>query len=468
MQKQDSSPKNMRTFWVIWGGQLISVLGSGLTSFAMGVWIYDQTGKATPFALTALFATLPSVLLMPFAGAVADRFNRRKVMILADSGDALVTIIAAGLLFFGDLQVWHIYLLAVFGALFSTFQGPAYMASTTMLVPKKDLARAGGIMQMGQAIQSILTPLVAGGLYALIGLRGVLLIDAVTYLFAVGALLVVRIPQPERVSEEVEEGEGAKSLWGDAIFGWRYLRARPGLFGMLLYFASVNFFLSFSGVLSGPLVLSFGTATDLGVVQTAGGVAMLIGSVTMGAWGGPKRKVPALIGFIALASTGFLIAGIRASTVTIAAGTFILLAFIPFASALSQAVFQTKVPPDLQGRVFAIRGMIARSISPLAMLVSGPLADRVFEPLMSAGGGLSSTFLASWLGVGPGRGIGLMFAISCLFLWGESLIAIAHPRIRQVEREIPDAIPDEVDEIPPDPTDEGIAPAETLARSAAD
>jgi len=138
-------PKNMRTFWVIWGGQLISMLGSGLTSFALGVWIFDQTGKATPFALTALFSTLPSLILLPIGGAFADRYNRRLLMILADTGSAIITAITAVLLFFGDLQVWQIYLLAFFGSTFSAFQEPAYTASVTMLIPKKDLVRAGGI-----------------------------------------------------------------------------------------------------------------------------------------------------------------------------------------------------------------------------------------------------------------------------------------------------------------------------------
>jgi DHA3 family macrolide efflux protein-like MFS transporter len=441
MENTAPAPKSLKTFLVIWFGQLISVIGSGLTGFALGVWIYDQTGQATPFAINALFATLPNVLLMPIAGALADRFNRRRLMMLADSGAAAVTGVAAVMLFFGDLQVWHIYLISLFGAFFSTFQYPAYMASITMLVPKKDLARAGGLMQMGGSIQSILTPLMAGALYAVIGLRGVIMIDAATFAFAVGTLLVVRIPQPKRTTDGA--GGEKRSLLADAVLGWNYLRARPGLFGMLLYFASVNFFLSFSGVLSGPLVLSFGSSADLGVVQMAGGVAMLVGSLAMSAWGGPRRRVPWLIVAIALASAGYLVSGAQASTPLIAAGRVILLFFIPFAAALSQAVFQTKVPADLQGRVFAIRGMIATSITPLAFVLAGPLADRVFEPMMRDGGGLGGTFLGDWLGVGPGRGIGLMYVISCLFLWVESGVAFASPRIRRVEDEIPDAIPDE-------------------------
>ena len=442
MDNNNHSPKNMRTFWTIWGGQLISMLGSGLTSFALGVWIYDQTGQATPFALTALFASLPQLLLMPIGGTFADRYNRRLIMILADTGSALVTAVAALMLFFGDLQVWHIYLLATFGSIFGAFQEPAYTASITMLVPKKNLARASGIMQMGQAATAILTPILAGGLYALIGLKGIVVIDAVTYIFAIGALIIVRVPQPKRVTDVKDE---EKSILVDVAFGWKYLRALPGLFGLLLYFASVNFMLNLSSVLSGPLVLSYGNATDLGIVQMSTGAAMLVGSIVMSAWGGPKtKKVPWVIGFIALASTGLLISGFRASTLVISIGRIVLLLFIPFASALSQAVFQIKIPAGVQGRVFAIRGMIARSMMPVAFLLSGPLADRVFEPLMAEDGALGTTILGSILGTGEGRGIGLIFVIACLFLWLGSLIAYANPRIRLLENEIPDAIPDEL------------------------
>jgi DHA3 family macrolide efflux protein-like MFS transporter len=447
MNNNHQTPKNMRTFWIIWGGQFISMLGSGLTSFGLGVWIYDQTGQATPFAMTALFSTLPALVLMPIGGAIADRYSRRMLMILADTGSAIITALAAVLLIFSDLQVWHIYLLAFFASVFSAFQEPAYSASITMLVPKKNLARASGIMQMGHAGSAILTPILAGGLYALIGLKGVIIIDAVTYFFAIGALFIVRIPQPKRITAEPGMGEEKQSILTDAAYGWKYLRALPGLFGLLVYFASVNFFLNFSSVLSGPLVLSYGSATDLGIVQMVSGAAMLTGSLIISAWGGPqKRKIPALIGFIALAVTGLLVSGLRANTWMISAGNLILLVFIPFASALSQAVFQTKVPPGVQGRVFSIRSMISRSMMPIAFLLSGPLADRVFNPLLAEGGTLANTFVGRALGTGPGRGIGLLMVVSCLLMWVTSLIAYANPRIRNLEEEIPDAIPDEVPE----------------------
>ena len=433
-------PKNMRTFLVIWAGQLISILGSGLTGFGLGVWIFTRTGQATPFALTALFANLPRVILSPFAGSIADRYNRRRILILADTGAALVTLGAVLVLFFGDLQVWHIYVIAFMGSVFGAFQTPAYQASITMLVPKKDLTRAAGLQQSGEAIQVILTPILAAALYGLVGLTGLMVIDFISFFFAVGALLLVHIPQPKPTTQT--EAAGTRpSLLRDAVFGWNYVRQRPGLFWLLWYFAAVNFFLNISGVLWGPLVLSFGSPQDLGLVQMSGGLALLLGGVLISAWGGPKnRKVWLLIAVIALSGFGYLIAGSRPATTVVAAGLGVLLFFIPMASALSQAVWQLKVAPDIQGRVFSIRSMIAWSILPLSNLLAGPFADRVFVPMLEPDGFLADTFVGALIGTGPGRGIGLMMIFSAVALWVLSALIFTNPRVRNVEAELPDAI----------------------------
>lgn len=444
MSQPFPAPRDMKTFLIIWSGQLISMLGSGLTNFALGVWIFDQTGQATPFAITVLFASLPRILLAPIAGSVADRWNRRWIMLLADTGAALLTLGVALLLFSGRLAVWHIYLVALLGSVFGAFQEPAYVASIAMLVPKKHLARANGLVQMGQALETLISPALAGVLFVTIGMQGIIAIDFLTYFFAIGALLLVRIPQPEAPPSEIEGGRG--QLLADTLFGWHYLRARVGLLGILLYFAMVNFMLNWAMVLSTPLILTFGAASTLGLVQTVSGAGMLAGSVLMSTWGGPKRRINAVIGFIVLASLGLLLMGLRPSAVSVGAGIFVLLFCVPLASGPASAIFQSKVDPAVQGRVFAMRSMISRSMMPLAFLTAGPLADYVFEPWMRDGGVLASTILGRLLGTGAGRGMGLMFVIAGLGGILVSVLAFAHPRIRRVEDELPDAIPEARDE----------------------
>lgn len=430
------SKKGMKTFTVIWLGQILSMLGSGLTNFALAVWIFEQTGRATPFALAALAGSLPRILLSPIAGSIVDRWDRRKIMILADSASALMTLVIAVLFFTDALQVWHIYIIALIGSSFGAFQEPAYTASITMLVPKKDLARASGMTQSGQALEMLISPVLAGVLFVTIGLRGIILIDFATFFFAIGALLLVRIPRPPVVETQGER----KNIWSDAAFGFKYLRARSGLLGLLLFFALTNFLLNLAAVLTGPLVLSVNNAAALGGVQTAGGAGMLVGSIVLSAWGGPKRRIPWVLGFISLAAAGLVLMGINPSIWMIGAGMFVFLAPIPVGSGLSQALFQLKVEPGVQGRVFAIRGMISRSMMPLAFLLAGPLSDRVFEPLMAVNGALASSWIGQIIGSGDGRGTALIFIASGLFLLVTSLLAYLNPRIRNLEQELPDVI----------------------------
>lgn len=440
MHASTAGPRNLRSFFIIWLGQLASLIGSGLTSFALGVWIFERTQQATPFALTVLAANLPRVLLLPVAGALADRWNRRTLMIVADTGNAVVTLGTLALLWGGQLQIWHIYLIALANAVFGAFQEPAYLASVSLLVPKQDLGRAGGLMQLGQSLEIILSPVLAGLLFVVVGLNGIILIDFATFLVAVGALLAVRIPQPPAAPAA---GAAARpSMVGDMAEGWRYLRARPGLFGLLLYFALANFSLNLAGVLTGPLVLATSPASVLGTVQMAAGVGMLLGSIVMSAWRGPQRRVLALIGGITSGAAGLVLAGAQGSPWFVGAGLFVLMVSIPVASASSQAIFQTKVAPALQGRVFAMRGLVSRSMMPVAFILAGPLADRLAEPLMAPGGALAQTVLGSLLGTGPGRGIGLVFVLAGLLLAAASAVALATPHIRHVETDLPDAVPD--------------------------
>jgi MFS family permease len=434
----------MKTFFVILGGQVASMIGSGLISFALAVWIYDQTGQATPFAMTALFSILPRILLSPFAGAVSDRMNRKTIMLISDSLAGLVTLATAVLLLTNNMQVWMIYVISCLDAVFGSFQQPAYAASIVMMVPKKQLTRANSMIQMGEAIQTILTPVLAGALVTTIGMSGIIMIDIGTFLFAMVTLLLVHIPQPEKRTDEVAE---KRSVWKDVAFGWRYLVDRPGLMGLLWYYAAVNFFLNISAVMIGPLVLSIGSATSLGVVQTFMGLGMLVGSLLMSVWGGVKKnRVRYIMFFIVLTSIGYFIAGSQASVAAISAGLFVLMFFAPFGGSISSAMFAMKVAPDVQGRVMATRSMVSQSMMPIAFLLSGFLADHVFNPLLVEGGRLANTFVGRWIGVGPSRGIGLMMILSGLVLFVISAIAYANKHIRNIETEIPDVIIDPVDD----------------------
>jgi MFS family permease len=357
---------------------------------------------------------------------------------LASDLIAGLTTMGIALLFFTDtLELWHAYLLIGVGALGNTFQSPAWMASVPLLVSKKHLGRANGLVQMSDAVAMIAAPAIAGALLATVGLGAVLLADVATFLVAVSTLAVVRFPRPRRSAED-----SGVTVWDDVRIGWRYLRNRAGLLWLLGMYAGVNFVLSFTNVLIIPLVISFSSEAAAGTVFSIAGVGMLIGSVAVSAWGGPKRRIRGVIGGILAGGALVVLVGLRASLPLITVGIFLLMATVPIVNTSSQVLWQTKVAPAVQGRVFALRRMIASAISPVAIIAAGPLADGVFEPLMADDGALAGT-VGTLLGTGPGRGIGLMVVCSGI---GVMLVGIAgwlHPRVRYLETELPDQIGDD-------------------------
>ncbi|NDJ33381.1 MAG: MFS transporter, partial [Chloroflexi bacterium] len=268
--------RSMRTFIIIWIGQLISLVGSGMTGFAMGVWLVEETGRATPFGITLAVGTLPRILLAPIAGTYVDRWNRRLIMLVADTLAAVTTGIALVLLLSGELAIWHVYLLAGFGALTGAFQQPASQAIVPLIVPKEKLGQANGMVQAAEAMQFLLSPLLAGLLFVAVGLRGVIAIDLITFVAAVATLLVVHIPDPER-SAEAESASG--SVWQEAAYGFRFLLERRGLLIMVGYFALVNLFANMAASLLPPMILANAEADVLGIVQMVSGLGMVVGSV---------------------------------------------------------------------------------------------------------------------------------------------------------------------------------------------
>lgn len=429
-----SNRKRLAVFGAVWIGQLLSLVGSSLTLFALGVWIYKSTGSALEFGVILLCSTLPGIVISPLAGALVDRLSRRLVMLVCDSSGALTTVTIWWLFSTGQIETWHIYLSTAIQSTLAAFQWPAYIASVTLLVPKHHLGRASGMTQMGRALAQLVAPLLGASLLLLIGLEGVILIDLGTFAIAALTLLAVRFPAPRLLQDTAQQ---ARSLLQELRDGWSYVVSRPGIFGLMVFFAASNFLGGTLELLVTPLVLSFASTVALGTIMSTGGVGMLAGSIVMSVWGGPRRRVRAIFGFMIACGVFAAVAGVLASVPLVAAAAFGFFFSVPIINGCSQAVLQTKVPPHLQGRVFALEGALGSASLPLAYLVSGTLADRVFEPLMADGGPLADT-VGRWIGSGPGRGIGLMFVTIGLLTVLSTLVATRFHRLRRVEDELPD------------------------------
>ncbi|WP_324959868.1 MFS transporter, partial [Archangium sp.] len=393
----------MKAFITVWLGQLISKLGTQLAGFALGIWVFENTGSTSAFALVILATLLPGFLVAPVAGLVADRISHRRVMLWSDVVVMLCALLAMWLFSTQRVELWFIVAIAMLSSAMDTFRTPAWMAATTLMVPKEHIGRASGMVQASQALTMLVSPLVGGLLVSIVKVQGVLLIEVVAFFIAIVTLLSVRFG----TNAHPQQKAGGNTWRAELLGGWNYIKSRNGLVGLMGFNFALSLMAAMTQVSLTPLILSVSTTAVLGTVQSTGGLGMMVGSILMGTWGGPRVKVYGIFVFSALfglSMAGFGLIPVGPLTSIASFGVFFC---VPIILGCKQVILQRKVMPDVQGRVFALDGMVSRAAAALALALVGPLADKVFEPLMSEGGGLAGS-LGVVFGVGQGRGIALM------------------------------------------------------------
>ena len=454
MTPTNNRPSGMTGFTIVWVGQLVSLLGTSMTNFALTIWAFEQTGRATDLALIGFFFMVPLLIVSPMAGAIVDRNDRKFMMMVSDLASGVVTIIVLILFATGLLEVWHLYITAAISGTFQTFQWPAYSAAISTMLPKEQYARANGMISLAESGSGIFAPVLAGALLSFFGLNAVFAIDIVTFIVAIGALLVVNIPNPKR-TEAGAESQG--SIWKESAYGFRYILARPSLLGLQLLFFGTNFMNALGFTVFAPMILARTGSNELifGSVQSVTAVGGVAGGLLMSAWGGPKRLVHGVVFGWAITGIAQSVFGAGQALPIWAVAGFLLAVTGPIINGSNQAIWQAKVAPDVQGRVFAIRRLIAWVSAPIAQLIAGPLADFVMEPAMQEGGALAGAF--GWLvGTGSGAGMGLMMVVSGLFVTLVALGAFTNPAVRNAE----DLLPDH-EQMAPSPDSSETASAET-------
>lgn len=375
----DTLPANWALrFFTIWTGQAFSLFGSAIVQFALVWYLTQETGSATILATASLAAMLPQVVLGPFVGALIDRWSRRWVMVCADGGIALVTVGLIYLFWSGNVQIWHIYVVMALRSLGSAFHMNSMQASTTLMVPDKHLARVAGMNQTLQGLVSIVAPPVGALLITVLATQVVLSIDIVTALMAIVPLLFLSVPQPVR-QDNSESAETKTSFLEDVRLGFRYVAAWPGLMAILFMAAFLNFLLTPLSSLMPLLVTKyFGLgALELGWTDSSWGIGMIAGGVLLSIWGGfSKKVVTSLFGIIGLGLGVLILGSAPANMYWVAlAGMGLLGFFQPITNGPLMAVLQTVVRPDMQGRVMSLIGSVALAMSPLSLLVAGPISD---------------------------------------------------------------------------------------------
>ncbi|HUG34697.1 MAG TPA: MFS transporter [Anaerolineales bacterium] len=436
MEQNTNRPTGMFGFTIVWLGQIVSVLASAMSQFALMIFMFNETGSALAMGMMQVFFITPFLLISPVAGVWVDRYNRKMMMMVSDIAAGIATIAILVLQAMGILEFWHLYGTSIIYGLGMAFQWPAYSAAISTMVPKEQLGRVNGMMSLVEAGPQVIAPILAGALLPVIALTGILFLDIVTFLFAIGALMIVHIPQPPR-TEEGAQAQGG--ILKQAAYGFKYIFARPSLLGLQMIFFFGNLFAGIGFTVLAPMILSRSGSDSLafGTVQSAGAIAAVIGGVIMSAWGGFKRRVHGvLIGWI-VGGIGMAIMGFAGGLPIWITGVALTAIVVPFVNGSNQAIWQSKVAPDLQGRVFSARRLIAWLTNPISPLIGGVLADFVLEPAAQAGTGLPNSM--AWLvGTGPGSGMGSLIVLCGLVSMLVGIAGYFVHSIRNAETILPD------------------------------
>jgi MFS transporter, DHA3 family, macrolide efflux protein len=430
-------PTGMVGLTIVLAGQAVSILASSMTGFSLAIWVFQQTSSATSLGIMTSAFTLPYLLIIPLAGVMVDRYNRKLMMMVSDLAAGLGSLTILILLLTGGLQVWHFYLINILIGLGNAFQWPAYSAAISTMVPKEQYGRANGLLSFVQAGPGVVAPLLAGALLPGIHLQGILLIDIATFILAIGMLMLVHVPQPART---VEGLEGKGSLLHEAAFGFKYIFKRPSLLGFVVMLFFANLFLGFPNAVHVPLILSRtgNSSLVLGAVETAGAISWTLGSLIMGAWGGPKRRIHGvLIGWMVYCVAGNIAFGLGQSLGVWIPAILVAGVGSSVGIATSQALLQAKVAPDVQGRVFSARRLLTWFPDTFTPVLGGLLADHVMEPAMKSGGWVA--WLFGWMtGRGAGSGMAVMMVVFGVLTILSLLAGYVFPGICRMELILPD------------------------------
>lgn len=428
--------RRLRTFYSIVATQTLSIIGSQLSGLAIGFYVFADTGQATPLLLVSLFSMLPNIITANIGGLLADRWDRRKLMLFSDAGQAVCTLLLLVSFSSGAFQLWHLYVLTFVSRLLGSFQGPAFTASVTMLVPDSQRDRANSIMQMADPAAGIIAPVIAGVLYAAVGVIGTIFIDFATFLVAVSVFMMIRIPQPPK-SEDGERASG--SLWRSLTAGAAFLWARKPLFLLAMEASLINFCIGGSmGMAMAYLLARTGSEPTAGLLFGVSSAGMLIGGIIIGIWGGTRPRIHTIMGSLIFSGVFLALFGLSQSPLALGVSMVAMAFPLPWVNALILSILQTKVPADMQGRVFAVMAQLAMFLQPIAYVLYGHLADNVLEPAV---GTPSWDALAPLVGSGQGAGMAVIYVGAGIVMAATALLVYALPMIRHMEATLPDYTP---------------------------
>lgn len=414
--------KIMRRFLVIWSGQLISAIGSGLTAFALGVFVFQQTRSAASYSLIILFSFLPTFILLPFTGVLADRIERKKMMIVGDTGAIIGILFILFVMLLGSLKLWHIYLGVAISSVFTAVHNPAYKAAVSDLVSEELYSQASGLIQLAGSAQYLISPIIAGFLISFFEIEAVLIIDILTFLFAVAVVFIITKKDDIVVKHEKQR------FFHDMKDALRYLRAQTGVLWLVLLTSMVCFYIALFQSLFGPMMLTLTDSKTLGIALSVSASGMLVSSLFIGICGIHKSKVFVLSLSLALAGLFYALVGLSTKVAFIIFFCFLFFSTLPFINTTLEVLIRKNIDSQKQGRIWSLVYAISQVGYILAFGSAGFIADHLFNPMFYSDGLLSQT-VGLIIGIGEGRGIAFLFFLSGIFV---SMLAFIIGRIKQI------------------------------------
>ena len=415
-------------FMLLWSGDFVSAIGSGLTSFGLGVYVFQQTGKASLMALVTLLAFLPSLLLSAPAGVMADRYDRRLLMVIGDSLSAVGLIFILVCLFRGEAQVWQICVGVTISSIFTSLLEPAYKATITDLLTPKQYSKANGLVQVAGSAKYLISPILAGFLLSVSDIRLLIIIDICTFFVTVSTTLVVR------KGLQNKKKESTKSFTAELREGFTVLKDKKGVFTLVIMGAFITFCLGIVQTLASPMVLSFSDSSTLGTLMTVVALGMLVSSLLLGGLSIERGYAKLLSASLFGAGVFMTLFGLRENIWLIGFSGFLFFAMLPFANASLDFLIRTNIDNKLQGRVWGLIGLISQLGYVVAYASSGLMADYVFAPMLLPDGALAQS-VGKIVGTGAGRGIGFLIMLAGLLLCVVSAVLSRMKSVNGLEAE---------------------------------
>ncbi len=418
---------NFKYFIILWIGEFVSVIGSGISAFALAIFVYQKTGEATQLSLLTLFSFMPNVLLTPFAGSLADRYNRRILMLIGDSFSAIGILF----IFFNLLNGNDDFLLILVGvtisSIFSSLLEPSYRATISEILSPEEFSQASGFVQMAGAAKFLLAPIIAGFLLKFMPIHQILLIDIGTFIVTVlTIIIVINAPIKNQVFKPLNEESVFKSLYK----GWRYMRKQQGILTLIIAMTVVTFSIGFLQTLIKPMMLEKISVAGEGMFESICAVGMLVSSIIIGIIN-RNWKLQRTLGLsIVLFGIMMSMLGFNFPVIILGVFCFSFFSVLPFVNMSADILLRSNVSDDYQGRVWGITGLVSQLGFIISYAISGPLADYVFNPLLNENGLLAES-LGPLFGVGPHRGIGLLFFITGILM---SLVGLFFWKNRNISK----------------------------------